>query len=213
MAGRSIPSNAQQFSVNRGSKEAIRSSLYDFQTYTGSTGHTQLTFFQLPIGQSSKTRADTNMEAAGSLPSPKQFLVETIELYFLPSGVIDTVATTATNTAKQADDMYAFAKGGYLDFFIGSKSYLSEAPLGRFPPSTGLRVDTAISGTFTAPNMAKSEYAAMTGLIYRVDPQILLEPTQNFNVTLNWPTAVVMPSGTDARVGVVMRGLLYRNSQ
>lgn len=209
---RNIPSNAQQFSVNRGQKEAIRSSLYDFQTYAAA-GQTSLTFFQIPVGQSSKTKADTNMEAAGSLPSPKQFLVETIELYLFPGSLIDVAATAATNLPQQADDMYAFAKSGYLDLFIGSKSYLTEAPLGRFPASTGLRIDSAVSGTFTAPNMTKSEYAAMTGLIYRVEPQILLEPTQNFNVTLNWPTAVAMPSGVAARVGVVMRGLLYRNSQ
>ncbi len=212
MAKGAIPRDNQQFSVNRAGKEAIRSSLYDFQTYA-LAGQTSLQFFQVPAGQGGKTKADTNMEAAGALPSPKQFLIETIELYLFPGVPIDTVATTATNTAKQADDLYAFAKSGYLDLFIGSKSYLTEAPLGRFPCSTGLRIDAAISGVFTAPNMAKSEYAAMTGLIYRVQPEILLEPTQNFNVSLNWPVAVAMPSGVDARVGVVMRGLLYRNSQ
>lgn len=209
---RNIPTNNQQFSVNRGSKEAIRSSLYDFQVYA-LAGQTLLTFFQVPVGQSGKTKADTNMEAAGSLPSPKQFLVETIECYFLPGSVIDTVATTATNTAKQADDVYEVMKSGFLDLFIGSKSYLTEAPIGRFPPSTGMRVDAAVAGTFAAPNMVKSQYATMTGLLYRVQPEILLEPTQNFNVSLNWPTAVALPSGVNGRIGIVMRGLLYRNSQ
>lgn len=209
---RNLPQNAQQFSVNRGAKEAIRSSLYDFQAYAA-VGQTSLSFFQVPVGQSGKTKADTNMESAGSLPSPKQFLIETIELYLFPGSLVNVAASAATNLPQQADDMYAFAKSGFLDLFIGSKSYLTEAPLGRFPASTGLRVDQSLAGTFTAPNMVKSEYAAMTGLIYRVEPQILLEPTQNFNVTLNWPTAVAMPSGVAARVGVVMRGLLYRNSQ
>ena len=204
--------NPQQYSVNRANKETIRSSLYDFQTYANA-GQIQLTFFAVQKGQGGKTLADTNMEAAGALPSPKQFLVETIELYFFSGVPIDTVATTATNTAKQADDLYQFAKGGYLDFFIGSKSYLTEAPLGRFPASTGLKLETSLAGTFAAPNMAKSEYATTTGLIYRVQPEILLEPTQNFNVTLNWPLAVALPSGVDGRVGVVMRGMLYRNSQ
>lgn len=204
--------NPERFSVNRAGKEAVRSSLYDFQTYAAA-GQTQLTFFAVQKGQSGKTAADTNMEAAGALPSPKQFRIESIELYFFPGSPINTVATTATNTAKQADDMYAFATGGFLDLFIGSKSYLTEAPLGRFPASTGIRVDQSMSGTFAAPNMAKGEYAAMTGLIYRVQPEILLEPTQNFAVTLNWPTVVALPSTVAARVGVVMRGILYRNSQ
>ena len=201
-----------QFSVNRPGKEAIRSSLYDYQPYAAA-GQTGLTFFAVQAGQSGKTKADTNMEAAGALPSPKQFLIETIEVYFWPGSPINTVATTATNTAKQADDVYTVMQSGFLDLFIGSKSYLTEAPIGRFPPSTGLRVDQSMSGTFTAPNMAKGEYASMTGLIYRVQPEILLEPTQNFNVTLNWPSAIAMPSGIAGRIGVVMRGLLYRNSQ
>lgn len=201
-----------QFSVNRPGKEALRSSLYDYQPYAAA-GQTNLTFFAVQAGQSGKTRADTNMEAAGSLPSPKQFLIETIEVYFWPASPVNTVATTATNTAKQADDVFAVMQSGFLDLFIGSKSYLTEAPIGRFPPSTGMRVDQSMSGTFTAPNMAKGEYATMTGLIYRLQPEILLEPTQNFNVTLNWPIAVALPSGLAGRIGVVMRGMLYRNSQ
>lgn len=202
----------QKFSVNRPGKEVVRSSLYDFQTYAAA-GQTQLTFFAVQAGQGGKTKADTNMEMAGALPSPKQFKIETIELYFIPGVPINTVVPTATNTAKQADDMFAFATGGFLDLFIGSKSYLTEAPLGRFPPSTGMRVDQSLSFVGAAPLMVKGEYAAMTGLIYRVQPEILLEPTQNFNVTVNWPVAVALPSTVAGRVGVVMRGLLVRNSQ
>jgi hypothetical protein len=41
----------------------------------------------------------------------------------------------------------------------------------------------------------------------------MLAPTQNFNVTLNFPTAVATPSGQNARIGVVLDGLLYRLSQ
>ena len=204
-------SNPNQFSVNRPGQEAIRSSLYDFQDYA-IAGQTSLTYFQVPAGQNGKTKADTNMEMAGSLPSPKRFLVETMEIMFFSGASIDTAAVAAA-TQSQAADVYAFAKSGYLDFFIGSKSYLTEAPLGRFPSSTSIRVDAALTGTFTAPVSQKTQYAAMSGLIYRVEPNITLEPTQNFNVSMNWPTAVPMPSGNIARVGIVMRGLLFRNSQ
>jgi len=204
--------NPNQFSVNRPGKEGIRSSLYDFQAYAAA-GQTSLNFFQVPIGQAGKTKADTNMETAGALPSPKQFIIETLEVYFYPGVPIDTIAPTATNTAKQADDMYQFAQSGYLDLFIGSKSYLTEAPLGRFPMSCGLNVEQSISGVFAAPLMVKSQYAQTSGLIYRVQPEITLEPTQNFNVSLNWPVAVALPSTVIGRVGVVMRGMLFRNSQ
>lgn len=204
--------NLQQYQVNRPGKEQIRSSLYDFQTYLAA-GQTSLTFFQVPVGQAGKTKVDTNMDQAGALPAGKQFLLETIELYFFPGVPVDTIASTATNTAKQADDMYQFIQSGYLDLYIGSKSYLTESPLGRFPPSTGMRIDQAITGTLAAPALFKSEYASATGLIYRVQPEITLQSTQNFNVSLNWPVAVALPSTVNARVGVVMRGVLERNSQ
>jgi len=38
-------------------------------------------------------------------------------------------------------------------------------------------------------------------------------PNQNFDITLTWPTAVALPSGQNARLGVVMDGILYRQSQ
>ena len=162
---------------------------------------------------SGKTKVDTNMVQVGSLPAGKSFLVDTIKLLFFPGSPVDIIATTATNSAAQADDMYQFIKGGYLELYIGSTTFLTEAPLGRFPSSTGMRIDNSLAGTFAAPNMAKSEYAASTGLIYRVQPELELVSNQNFNVNLNWPVAVATPSTLAARLGVVMRGQLKRNAQ
>lgn len=207
--------NAQNMSRYAGrlqQKNVLRASLYDFQTYA-SAGTTQLTFFQSPAGSGTKTREDTNMEIAGSLSAGKSFLVQTIELYLFPGVPISTIAATATNTAKQADDMYVFHKKGFLDFFYGSQSILTEAPLGRFPASSGLSIDSSLSGVFTAPLMVKNEYGRMSGLVYRMEPEHLIESSVNFNITLNWGTAQALPSGVDARVGVVLRGLLRRNAQ
>lgn len=212
MAG-NLPSleDLQKYNVNRpGDMEGVRASLYDFQTYANA-GTTQMTFFQVPIGQSSKTKYDTNMEVAGSLPSPKRFLVESIEVYFFPGKAIAYSAATAATRLSQADDVYTVAKSGWLDLFIGSKSYLTEAPIGRFPPTTGVKTQNAV-GVSTG-GVQGYDYAVMGGQPYRMDPPILLVPTQNFNITLNWPSAVALPSATDGRIGVVMKGILYRNSQ
>lgn len=189
----------------------LSGSLYDFQAYAAA-GQTSLTMFQVPIGQSGKTKADTNMEMAGALPSGKSFQIETVEVYFTSGAVVDIVASTATNTAQQADDVYAVSKSGYLELFIDSQTVLTEAPLGRFPPSTGVRVDASLAGTFTAPNMVKSEYATMTGLIYRLGTPHVLQSNQNFNVGLYWPTAVALPSGVAGRIGVVLRGTQKRHA-
>lgn len=206
-------SDLQQYNVNRpGQIEVVRQSLYDFQTYAAA-GQTQLSFFQVPQGQSGKTKFDTNMEVAGSLPNPKNFYVTSIEVLFFPGSVIDTFNAAAAANAAQADDVYTFAKSGYLDFFIGSKSYLTEAPLGVFPPKTRLQINNALASNSATVGEVKSEYATMSGQPYILDPGILLVPTQNFNITMNWPTAVALPSTVAGRVGVRLNGYLYRNSQ
>ncbi len=222
MKGSNIPSfeSLNQFAVNRGGEyEGIRQTLFDFQTYAAA-GQTSLNFFQVPQGQSSKTIADTNMELAGTLPAPKHFLVQSIEIYFLPPDSPVTISNTAATdviVSNHANDVWAFAEGGSLDFFIGSKSYLEEAPLMRFPPKT--RLDTEFGVGFQMKQTAAADeagqitmdYATMAGRPYFIDPFVLLTPTQNFNVKLSWPAAVAVSA--NARVGVVLDGILYRLSQ
>lgn len=215
---------AKRYQVNRSQEyEVTRQSLYDFLTYD-SAGQTSLTFFQQPIGQASKTIADTNLELAGQLPAPKFFLVESIEIQLFP-GVDPVTVTNATDSPNAVEseftnDVYSVAESGSLDFFIGSKSYLQEAPLGRFPPKTRLQPEFAASiqsreATATdSSNQLKMDYAAFCGRPYFLDPyKILIPPTQNFTVRLAWPSAVALPSGQDARIGVVLDGVLYRLSQ
>jgi hypothetical protein len=194
-------SDLQRYNPNRAdAPEGIRQSLYDFTPYAAA-GQTSLSFFQVPAGQGGKTKADTNMEAAGSLPNPKHFLIQTIEIFFFPAGD-PAIATLPENI----NDVYDVFKSGWLDLFIGSKSYLTEAPIGRFPPKNMLVGFAGMSAA--AMNAA---YASMGGRVYQVTPPLLLVPTQNFSVTLNWPAAV--PIAAAARIGVVMDGLLYRLSQ
>ena len=56
------------------------------------------------------------------------------------------------------------------------------------------------------------DYAVFTGPVYQITP-VRLIPTQNFNVSLNWATAVALPSGVNGRIGVILGGFLYRLSQ
>ena len=201
------------YDVNRsGQVEAVKASLYDFQSYaTG--GQTQLNFFQVPVGQSSKTLSDTNMETAGSLPAPKNFLVQGIEIHFFPNVLPGIIGSQVASTF--ANDVWNVGTSGWLDFFIGSKSYLQEAPLMRFAPKNGLIVSAALAMTTASGGAASGvegiSYANWGGRPYDMNPPILLRPTQNFRVSLNWPTAVTV-AGT-SRIGVVLTGILYRQSQ
>ena len=206
--------------VRRDSVEGIRQTLYDSQNYAAA-GQTSLNFFQVPQGQGTgigggiKTLEDTNMELAGNLPNPKAFLTQGIEILFFPYGTPVT-SGTALAAKNMTNDTWAFAKQGWLQLFISSKPYLQEAPLAKFPGRNFLRADLAIGLTTTAAtttNQLIAEVPVMSGAPYKVIPPITIRPTMNFNVTLNWSTAVAMPSGQPARVMVVMTGLLYRNGQ
>lgn len=211
-----IPSlqQLQQYNVNRPDQiEAIRSSLYDTLAYA-QAGQTQLQFFQTPKGQSGKTLADTNMTLAGSLASPQSFLIETIELYFYPGMTPGNLSAANTPIAPTyLNDVYKFYKhGGWLELFIGSKAYLDEAPLQKFPPRCGLSgFSSSSDAASTSTSSTLVNYASAGGPVYELDPPILLVPTQNFVVTLNWPSAVALSAA--GTVVCQMGGILYRNSQ
>lgn len=206
------PQDLAKYRVNRpGQLEVIRQSLYDYQVYLAA-GQLQMSFFQVPQGQGGKTLADTNMNLAGSLPAGQQFLVQSIEVKFYASALPST-GPIADAVETGINDVSNVAKSGWLAFNVGSKNYLTESPLDRFPPKTRLDGWAALCTNLTtgAATQSKISYGVMAGRPYPVDPFILLESTQNFIVQLNWP-AVIAVTGA-ARIGIILDGLLIRNSQ
>lgn len=191
-----------------GSAEALGWCFYDYATYA-TAGTTGLQFFQVPVGQSSKTLADTNMTLAGQLPSGQAFLLQSIELVLFPG--VNPETATATN--QFVNDVYAIMKGGYFLLNIGSKNYLQEAPLGVFPPKANrMQGFSAVHVTDATADLVV-EYGAMAGRPYMLKSPLLLESSQNFSASLNWPTAVATPSGQNARIGLRFEGTLYRDVQ
>lgn len=204
-----------RYNVNRaGQAEGIVQPLYDYQTYTAATGHTSLVFFALPLGQGvpQKTLADTNMEGAGQMPSPKEQLVTAIQVVFFPGSNPGTFG--AQTAANNWNDVNTVFQSGWLDFFIGSKSYLLDAPVGKFSNDFRLAGTSALSDTTTAAADGQSmiDYATFAGPIYQISP-VRLTSNQNFKVSLNWPTGVPLPSGVNGRIGVILMGFQYRLSQ
>lgn len=226
MRGANFPSfgEVQEWSVNRaGEYEVLRQSLYDFQAYPAA-GALSTLFFQVPQGQGGKTIHDTNLELAGQLPAPKHFLVQSIEVYFFPANTVGPVTIkdgtgVVVVESEFANDVYQVLRAGALDFFIGSKSYLQESPLLRFPPKTRLDTEFATSQTVLQTAAADTteqvlmDYASSMGRPYNIDPWVLIAPTQNFNVTISFAALVPTPSAGIGRIGVVLDGLLYRLSQ
>lgn len=204
---------SKQYDVNRpGQVEAIWQPLYDFQTYANAGTTKEYTFFAVPNGQSGKTKEDTNMEMAAALPAPKSMLVTHVEVVFLPGGNPSTFGAGAAS--PHWNDTYKMMNKGYLDFFIGSKSYLTDAPIGKFSNSFRLAGAAALADASTAAADIQSQigYATFGGPLYEITP-IKLVANQNFNVTLNFPTTAALPSGVDARIGIILGGFVYRLSQ
>jgi hypothetical protein len=210
-------SQLDQYSVvKQGQYEVIRQTLYDFQTYA-QAGQTQLSFFQVPVGQSSKTKADTNMQLAGQLPFPQKFVAQSIEVAFFP-GVNPGAAAAAPATVEIfVNDVWTVMKSGWLRFLVGQKDYVVEAPIGRFP-TKACRLDgwSSQSDTTTAgaTQLNRLSYATFGGRPYPVSPWVKLDTSINFSVELNWPAAVALNAGdTTARIGVILDGLLVRAAQ
>ena len=215
-----IPTRAQlsKYSVNRPGWEAVRQSLYDFQAYAAA-GHSQLTFFANPVGQSSKTLSDTNMTLAGQLPKNQEFLVQSLEVFFSPT--TPTVAAQmpaafgAQAIAQVVNDAYIIGRAGNLQMVVGSKPYLTEAPLGRFPQKAHFVLDAALADVTTAGANLQSRvsFGQWTGRPYILSPaDLLLTENQNFSITLNWPEGVQAITNP-GRIGVILDGYLYRRSQ
>lgn len=228
-------STLDQFKVSRpGMPEVIRQRLIDYQLYPAA-GQAQLTFFANPVGQgltsalgavagTPKTLADTNMTAAGQLSKGVQFLAESIEIAFEPGSVATantfTNVTPATFTAvaasaivAQLNDVNTVRMSGWLEFYILSKTYLTEAPLGSFPPKTRLEIDAAIATNSASTGVLNVNTARWGGRPYTLDPPITLDSNTNFNVFIKWPGAVALPSGFNGRIGVILDGVQYRLSQ
>ena len=199
-------------------KEGIREPLYDFLTYD-SAATLQLKFFQTQVG-GTKTKSDTNMPLNGQLPVGQKFVGQTLEVHVMAGSsaaayaVQNPVRTgTALAAPNFANDVWALLHQGWLELTVGTKAYLT-APLILFPPASGLAVQAAaaVENTNTAVvNQITSDYGRMVGRTFAFMPELPIEGQTNFDVTLNWPAAVTLPSGFDARIGVVLGGVRFRN--
>jgi hypothetical protein len=212
-------SDLQQYNPNLPNAiEAIWQPFYDFGT-AGATnyptaGVTQLVFFQTPNGSSSKTLQDTNMSLNGQFPAPTAFLCTAIQIVFfaawsLTVGGIGKTAAAAT-VATNINDVALATDSGYFQFQIGSKVYLTDAPVGKAPPNFSIGGLQAAAGTYAAGTQIIVDYARNIGRYYEITP-LLIPMNQNFIFSIFWPTLV--PITTAARVGVILDGFFYRQSQ
>jgi hypothetical protein len=201
------------YNVNRaGQYEVIWQPTYDYQTYAAA-GATQFTFFQTTVGAAGATLATTNIRAAGQFPRPQEFLCTGIQILFTPGNVVAAGGVATAVAQENWNDVTDVLFGNaFLDLFIGSKSYLQDAPLAKFAQQfriTGT-ADQADSSTAGVVNYHYVDYAVSCGRYYSITP-VKIPANQNFNVTLNFPAVIAV--AVDATIGVILDGFLYRLSQ
>jgi len=220
--------------TNPGQSEVIRQRLYDYLLYP-TAGVAQLNFFSQPAGQgitsalgavvgTTKTQWDTNLVLPNQLPSGAAFMIESVEVLFLPgsSAAANTylpnvvkafAAAAALTVAAYVNDVNTVYQSGMLELNILSKNYLRETPLLAFPPKahfSGFAAEASNSATVgeVAIALLKAD-----GRPYYVEPEITIQPAVNFDVTVRWPAAVATGTGFNGRMGVILDGFTMRASQ
>jgi hypothetical protein len=236
-----ISAASQKFGVIDYSRwQAIRWQWYSYVTYPAA-GATELNFFGQVAGQAGVTLQDTNLPKAGSF-GQTHFQLKSIstdiqignnDVDGFTRANIDTIDTRAL----ASDFLGGFVQAGVLRFNVGSRPFATIVKPFQYAPPPGSPLDydnSYINQISAAPNPAVGATAVsgvpwvtqtkMRSNVYFVDPNILIEAEQQFNVSLQFPsgavpvlaTNVINIGGANAnpiKVGVVLDGLLLRPVQ
>jgi len=233
-----ISAASQKFGVIDYSRwQAIRWQWYSYVTYP-SAGTTELNFFGQVAGQSGVTLQDTNLPKAGSF-GQTHFQLKSISTDIqINSNDVDgfTRANQATidTRALASDFLGGFVQAGVLRFNVGARPFATIVKPFQYapPPGSPLDYDNTYVNQISAAPVPAAGASDVVGVpwvtqtkirnnVYFVDPNILIEAEQQFNVSLQFPsgavpvlaTNVVNDSSNPLKVGVILDGLLLRPVQ
>lgn len=220
--------------------QALRWQWYAWVTYP-LLGASELNFFGNAVGQGATTLADTNLPKAGSF-GQTHFLVKTISTGIklaqndLSSFTLANVGTADTRTLA-SDIIAGFTQAGVLTFSIGARPFATIPKPFMYAPPAGNEVDfdgTSVTNATAIPIAALGSFVSQTPFasqtrnranVYRVDPNILIEAEQQFEVKISFPTgsipviatglnpAITNDATNPLKVGVILDGVLLRPMQ
>lgn len=193
-----------------GYNEVVRWPLYSYKAYA-TTGHTQLTFFDQTEGTATLGRADTNMQAAGTLPGAQMHVAHALRVVPIPAFADVAVVGVASGVAF-GEWYRVLSNGCWAECTVSDKLYLVAAPLfllpqGMGPGSFHNTPGIALANTISIVNNGLPSNEA----IYRLDPPLGILPTRTFSVTLNW--RAVQAVTTAGRIGAILDGWRLRAVQ
>jgi hypothetical protein len=217
--------------------QAIRWQWYSYITYP-SAGSTELNFFGQVAGQAGVTLQDTNLPKAGSF-GQTHFQLKSISTDIqIASNDVDgfTRANQATldTRALASDFLGGFVQAGVLRFSVGARPFATIVKPFQYapPPGSPLDYDNSYVNQISAAPVPAAGAAQVVGVpwitqtkmrsnVYFVDPNILIEAEQQFNVSLQFPSGIVPVLATNVvndstnplKVGVILDGLLLRPVQ
>jgi hypothetical protein len=233
-----ISAASQKFGVIDYSRwQAIRWQWYSYVTYPVA-GSTELNFFGQVAGQAGVTLQDTNLPKAGSF-GQTHFQLKSISTD-IQIGVNDVDGFTRANQATldtraiASDFLGGFVQAGVLNFSVGARPFATVVKPFQYAPPPGSPLDLANTyvNQISAAPVPAAGAAQVVGVpwvtqtkmrsnVYFVDPNILIEAEQQFNVKLSFPSGVVPVLATNVvnndtnplKVGVILDGLLLRPVQ
>ncbi len=190
-------------------KDKVRKGfIYDSAIYAAA-GQDQLVMCIVPVGgqlndnSRVKTDADTNLNAAGTLPTNQKMLVTSAQILFFPStfnahNEADAGISAAVNRSR-TNDIAAFFEGGLLHLALKGNDIVKDGPLMLFPPMTHIEGTAAMTNTDTDNNRT-IEFANCKGHAYPLEP-FEWNGGESITAKLLWPNGkVAMPSGLAGRV-------------
>lgn len=165
---------------------------------------------QLNDNSRAKTAEDTNLQAAGTLPSNQAMLVKGVQLIFTPSGALGHAETDANCTAAKliANDIAAFYQHGLLHLALKGVDIIKDGPLLMYPPQSHLKGSAAMVNTDTDNNRT-IELINCEGNPYPIEPFAWMGG-EVITAKLLWPNGkVALPSGLTGRVKMRLYGDIY----
>lgn len=210
---KSVPTNDQLNNVVTpiapGQPEGIAWTWFDTQTYTSGTT-TQLDFFQAI--QADKVLG--NMQAQGQFPNPMFFQLYHLMVYFDVAPASTTQADGGVNVTPVTgaiNDVRALLNGSLL-LNIAQKDYY-QSKIGMCPAGYGPNGSISVANALTNPEQAVASYA--TNGIPDIRNRncfwglLVIPPTQNFFVRMNWTAALTLVNGNTSIV-TALDGYIFR---
>lgn len=203
-----------------GLEEKRRWALYDRIVFAAAATVTgDQTLFSTPIGGGTpaKTLLDTNLRQQAQLPARQALEVWDIRVQPQLTVVSDDASIAAFNNL--VDTFNALIYGGSFVFRQAQKVDLEIAPLallaagyGAFGPMSQSSSLVAAAGAGSGSTILSNGHPSRASLWDLAPFPIIVLPQRSFSVTLNFPTAIVLPAGVGLNLWVHLDGILHRSA-